>query len=97
MSMKVNQTRGTQTAPKSKPVRSKDYNKQQEALAKQIKMPNGVDDLKANARIKAKQIRLAKANGDIELAQILQGELNKINGEIKAKETSVFGSRKQQA
>lgn len=45
--------------------------------------------------IKEEQIRLAKANGDFEVARILQDELNKINKEIDAKETSVFDDAKK--
>ncbi len=95
MTMKVNQTKGTQGTQKSNGIKIKDYSKQQEALGNKIKMPHGVRDLKYNAGIKEEQIRLAKANGDFDVARILQEELNKINKEIEAKETSVFDEAKK--
>ncbi len=95
MTMKVNQTKGTQGTQRSNGIKSKDYSKQQEALGNKIKMPHGVRDLKYNAGIKEEQIRLAKANGDFDVARILQDELNKINKEIEAKETSVFDEAKK--
>ncbi|MBR1943780.1 hypothetical protein IJ843_08610 [bacterium] len=69
---------------------STNYQNQQDNLAAKIKEnPNGVDELKENAKIKKQQINLARQNGDNELVKTLQAELQEIENDIN-KNSSIF-------
>lgn len=67
--------------------------KQQELAGRIIDPPRNVSDLKSNAKIKQQQIQLAQQYGDIDLANTLQKELNRINADIKRNETSIFDEK----
>ena len=69
---------------------SNNFQIQQDNLAAKIKEnPNGVDELKENAKIKKQQINLARQNGDNELVKTLQAELQEIENDIN-KNSSIF-------
>lgn len=54
------------------------YDKAQQYLSNQIKQPQNLADLKRNANLKMRQVELARANGDLELASILAYEHQRI-------------------
>lgn len=58
------------------------YDKAQQSLSNQIKQPQNLADLKRNANLKMRQVQLARANGDFELASILAYEHQQIVQDI---------------
>ncbi len=58
------------------------YDKAQQYLSNQIKQPQNLADLKRNANLKMRQVELARANGDLELASILAYEHQRIIQDI---------------
>ncbi len=58
------------------------YDKAQQYLSNQIKQPQNLADLKRNANLKMRQVQLARANGDFELASILAYEHQQIVQDI---------------
>lgn len=58
------------------------YNMAQEYLSNQIKEPKNLADLKRNANLKYRQVQLARANGDLELAATLAYEHQRILQDI---------------
>lgn len=58
------------------------YDKAQLYLRNQIKQPENLADLKRNANLKMQQVKLARANGDLELASILAYEHQRIIQDI---------------
>lgn len=50
------------------------YDMAQQYLCNQIKQPKNIADLKRNANLKMRQVELARANADLELASILAYE-----------------------
>lgn len=95
----ISKTNGTQkvTQPKktNNIAKTKANAKQQELASKIIEPARNVSDLKSNAKIKQQQIQLAQQCGDIDLANNLQQELNKIKADIERNETSIFDDKKQ--
>lgn len=97
----ISKTNGTQKATQTKQASANKktdakYEKKQQELAGRIVDPaRNVNDLKGNAKIKQQQIQLALKNGDTDLANRLQEELNRINADIKRNETSIFDDKKQ--
>lgn len=92
----ISKTNGTQKAAQTKKrnnTATAKANAKQQELAKQIVAPHNVNDLKSNAKIKKQQIQLAQKNGDIDLANTLQKELNQIKADIKRNETSIFDDK----
>lgn len=95
----ISKTNGAQKATQTKNASANKktdakYEKRQQELAGRIVEPaRNVNDLKGNAKIKQQQIQLALANGDTELANNLQKELNRINEDIKRNETSIFDDK----
>lgn len=85
-----------QKASTSKKADAKYGAKQQELKNRIIAPPRNINDLKSNAQIKQQQIQLAQKNGDIDLANTLQKELNEIKADIKRNETSIFDDDKKQ-
>ena len=63
-------------------IQTTNYDKTQMYLKSQIKEPKNLNDLKRNANIKARQIKLARANGDLETAAILAYEHQQIIQDI---------------
>ncbi len=61
---------------------SSNYERAQQYLSNQIKQPQNLADLKRNANIKLRQVELARANGDLELASILAYEHQRIIQDI---------------
>ncbi len=60
------------------------YDKAQEYLKNQIKQPENLADLKRNANFKLRQVELARAHGDLEMASILAYEHQQIIRDIKS-------------
>lgn len=94
----ISKTNGTQKATQTQKASTNKkadakYGEKQQELAKQIVAPHNVNDLKSNAKIKKQQIQLAQKNGDIDLANTLQKELNQIKADIKRNETSIFDDK----
>lgn len=95
----ISKTNGAQKATQTKKASANKntdakYEKRQQELAGRIVDPaRNVNDLKGNAKIKQQQIQLALANGDTDLANRLQKELNRINDDIKRNETSIFDDK----
>lgn len=58
------------------------YDRAQQYLSNQINQPQNLADLKRNANIKMRQVQLARANGDLELASILAYEHQQIINDI---------------
>ena len=94
---KISRTNVTQkTIETKKKTNTNRANKKQEELASRlIDPPSNVSDLKSNAKIKQQQILLAQQCGDIDLANTLQQELNRIKADIERNETSIFDDKKQ--
>lgn len=63
-------------------IQTTNYDKTQMYLKSQIKQPKNLNDLKRNANIKARQVQLARANGDLETAAILAYEHQQIIQDI---------------
>lgn len=63
-------------------IQTTNYDKIQMYLKSQIKQPKNLNDLKRNANIKARQVQLARANGDLETAAILAYEHQQIIQDI---------------
>ncbi len=63
-------------------IQTTNYDKTQMYLKSQIKQPTNLNDLKRNANIKARQVQLARANGDLETAAILAYEHQQIIQDI---------------
>lgn len=63
-------------------IQTTNYDKTQMYLKSQIKEPKNLNDLKRNANIKARQVQLARANGDLETAAILAYEHQQIIQDI---------------
>lgn len=97
----ISKTNGTQKTAQTKKASANKkpdakYEKQQKELTGRIIDPaRNVNDLKGNAKIKQQQIQLAQQYGDIDLANNLQQELNKIKADIERNETSIFDDKKQ--
>ena len=94
----ISKTNGTQKATQTQKASTNKkadakYGAKQQELAMQIVAPHNVNDLKSNAKIKKQQIQLAQKNGDIDLANTLQKELNQIKADIKRNETSIFDDK----
>ena len=85
----------TQTKKQNNTATAKANAKQQELASRIIDPPSNVSDLKSNAKIKQQQILLAQQCGDIDLANTLQQELNRIKADIERNETSIFDDKKQ--
>lgn len=64
------------------PIRTSNYDRMQQYLSNQIKQPQNLTDLKRNANLKMRQVELARANGDLELASILAYEHQQIIQDI---------------
>ncbi len=58
------------------------YDRAQKYLSDQIKQPKSLADLKRNANLKFRQVQLARAQGDLELAAILAYEHQRIIQDI---------------
>ena len=93
----ISKTNGTQKATQTKKpnntATAKANAKQQELANRIIEPARNVSDLKSNAKIKQQQIQLAMQSGDIDLANTLQQELNRINADIERNETSIFDDK----
>lgn len=63
-------------------IRYEAYDNAQNYLSNQIKQPKDLNDLKRNADIKQRQVKLARAQGDLELASILAYEHQSIIQDI---------------
>lgn len=63
-------------------VKNSNYDRMQQYLSNQIKQPQNIADLKRNANLKMRQVVLARANGDMELASILAYEHQRIIQDI---------------
>ena len=93
----ISKTNGTQKATQTKKqnntATAKANAKQQELASRIIEPARYVSDLKSNAKIKQQQIQLAMQSGDIDLANTLQQELNRIKADIERNETSIFDDK----
>ena len=65
-------------------ISSINYAKAQQYLKNQIKQPQNLADLKRNANIKLRQLELARAKGDFEIASILAYEYQRIVQDINS-------------
>lgn len=83
----------TRTKKQNNTATAKANAKQQELANRIIEPARNVSDLKSNAKIKQQQIQLAQQCGDIDLANTLQQELNRINADIERNETSIFDNK----
>ena len=83
----------TRTKKQNNTATAKANAKQQELANRIIEPARNVSDLKSNAKIKQQQIQLAMQSGDIDLANTLQKELNRINADIERNETSIFDDK----
>ena len=92
--VRVNENNGiSQQKGSGKTPQNPEYMKKQMEYKSHIKeQAQNLDDLKNAAKWKQKQIELAKEYGDTKTAQILQGELDRINQDIN-KNTSVFNQK----
>lgn len=64
-------------------IQNSNYNRAQQYLSNQIKpQAENLADLKRNANLKMRQVELARANGDLELASILAYEHQQIIQDI---------------
>ena len=63
-------------------VSNRNYDKTQQYLKSQIKQPRSLADLKRNANLKLRQVQLARAQGDLEIAAILAYEHQQIIQDI---------------
>lgn len=61
---------------------NQNYAKTQEYLKSQIKQPKSLADLKRNANLKLRQVQLARAQGNLEVAAILAYEHQQIIQDI---------------
>ncbi len=61
---------------------NQNYDKTQEYLKSQIKQPKSLADLKRNANLKLRQVQLARAQGNLEVAAILAYEHQQIIQDI---------------
>lgn len=60
------------------------YDRTQQYLKNQIKQPKNLADLKRNANLKLRQVELARANGNFEIAAILAYEYQRIVQDINS-------------
>lgn len=63
-------------------ISKRNYDKTQQYLKSQIKQPRSLADLKRNANLKLRQVQLARAQGDLEIAAILAYEHQQIIQDI---------------
>lgn len=63
-------------------ISKRNYDKTQQYLKSQIKQPHSLADLKRNANLKLRQVQLARAQGDLEIAAILAYEHQQIIQDI---------------
>lgn len=63
-------------------VSNRNYDKAQQYLKSQIKQPKNLADLKRNANLKLRQVQLARAKGDLEVAAVLAYEYQQIIQDI---------------